>query len=253
LRCLFGANISITISSLHALPFNRIFNNWQFDNSPPATGFDSPSYVVDQTPPITGFDPDHPHNYVWSDATLGGPKYRLSYPMNQDPMSIINPPISSSLNVFDTTTVKTLMIKGVEANTSQTEIFLGNTELEVASLVSSEVVLKQSSGNDRLANTSILPIITILQATIGGNPNPPQLPIEMIAGATGDFSVNRVTGEITWLTANRPDDNTTYTASYRYRLDQAISIVLKKVKPDYRSIVVIFSNVISGLSPVLVV
>jgi len=50
-----------------------------------------------------------------------------------------------------------------------------------------------------------------------------------------------------WTVHKVPDDGTTYTVDYLYRLDESIRTVVRQVKPAHRSIVIIFQNVTSGL------
>jgi hypothetical protein len=51
---------------------------------------------------------------------------------------------------------------------------------------------------------------------------------------------------VTWI-GFTPTDGATYQATYQFRLDDEISVIVKQVKPMQRSVVILFSSQASTL------
>lgn len=244
LKCVLG-DIAIVVQRTRDTARAAIFDRAQFIDTDDVFGTPVPDDYVDtnfgNAVSLIRDDLDDPHFYI-ADIEDG-------FLVSADALdTVINPGVDNTPgNVWDNTVAERFVILTEQAISNELLITLGNTELDAASQITNEAVLRRPDDvilgpiDDQLANKNILPFVTITQATIGGNPSPATLPAEIT-----DFTVNRLTGKITWIGLT-PDPGTLYTVDYHYRLDEALSIVVKKVKPAHRSVVLIFANSISGL------
>lgn len=245
LKCLLGASISITLSPTKEEILNRIFDLPQFGDLNDDV-FDG--ITLDRK------DIDIPHFYMAeidegfrTEYTTGNtPPHNEGTPLN----TILNPDTDQLVidtgETWDATIAQPIGIKTIQAHGNEVIVEIGSTEADAGAVVTGELVQKRSIGDDQLANINILPTIIVSGAVDGsGNLLSPQ-PLE----AT-DFTVTRETGTIVWGVGQIPTDGTTYTVGYTYRLDESIRIIIQKIKPAHRSIVVIFQNVTSGLPPAI--
>ncbi len=246
LKCVLG-DIVIDVVRTRDTARATIFDRAQFIDTDDVFGTPVPDdYVSSVTPWPTSIvlvrdDLDDPHFYI-ADIDDG-------YLVSADALdTVINPGADNTPgSVWDNTVAERFVLLTEQAISNELLVTLGNSELDAASQITNEVVLRRPDDavlgpiDDQLANKNILPFVTITQATIGGDPNPTTLPTE-----NTDFTVDRLTGKITWISLI-PDPGTLYTVDYHYRLDEVLSIVVKKVKPAHRSVVLIFANSTSGL------
>lgn len=226
-----------------------IFDRASFIDDDDVFGTPIPDDYVDSdwTDPISIIrdDLDEPHFYI---AAIED-----SYDLNDNPQDIIlntgtdNTPGA----IWGSDVAQSLVIVTEEAISNEIQLVIGSNEEDASSLIPTETVLRRPDNvtlgalPDQLNNINVLPFVTVTQATIGGNPAPAALPVENI-----DFTVDRFTGQITWtpqIPDLTPDAGTLYSVTYRYRLDEALKIVIKKIKPAFRSVILQFVNVMSGL------
>jgi hypothetical protein len=250
ISAIVGSVVSLTIIHAKDIVGNRIFDVPQFrfeSGGSPCDPWDAGATLV-----RSGYDErgnaEKPHWYI---AEIDA-DFRTSYTTGNTPPHNLGDPLTTILNqgsdnnpeTWDATIAQSFTIKTTQGHGNEIFIEIGSTEIDAATQVNEEYVLKRSAGAgaDQLANTYILPTVEILGCTISGDSQPPALPVE-----TTDFTVDRLSGQITWSGPLIPDDNTTYRTKYKFRLDESLRTVIQQVKPAHRSIVVVFQGVTSGL------
>ena len=246
--CVLGA-VTIVIRRTRDDPRATIFDQAQFMDQFDVFGAPVPDdYVPSVTPwPVAVVlvrdDLDDPHYYA---AAIEDGYLLSTNPQDE----VINSGADNTPGaVWDETVAQSFVILTEEAISNEIQVIIGSSEEDASSSIPQETVLRCPddvvSGPlpDQLNNINVLPFVIVTQATIGGNPTPPAMPVENV-----DFTVDRFTGRITWTNpALTPDASTQYLVTYKYRLDEPLKIVIKKVKPAYRSVILTFSNVLSGL------
>lgn len=231
LRCLCG-DVAIVIRPTRDIVSARIFDLPQFKDSD-----DDPSTGIT----LVRSDPESPHFYIADIPSSSD----TAYPPGGSPIDVLGPFPSTPGDDYDSDTVEPLRLASDQAHDHEVLVDIGSTEADASALVSEEQVLRQASGPDHLANALILPTVIITASTVSGVPGPTLTEVT-------HFTVDRVLGEMTWLGSPAPDVGTAYTVEYRFRLDDAIRTVVRKVKPAYRVVVIVFQNVTSGLPEAIV-
>jgi hypothetical protein len=235
IHCVVGGTISVVITPTRTTIGNRIFQLPQFENAPPLPA--PPTSIV-------RLDTDLPH---WYFAHLPA-KYRLAYDdtsVSEDDWTprkklLQGLPTGPLVNAsWDDTTVKPFSMRTVNALGSEIVVRIGTIATDATILISTEVLTRQEfaiTPTDKMGNEYVATAVTIEEVVFGGVLTPTPAWIE-----DTDYSIDRLTGEITWLTGNRPDDRTQYKISYRFRLDESLKIVANKVKPGHCKVVMVFA------------
>jgi len=168
--------------------------------------------------------------------------FRESYPPGGAPIDqILTPGVDNNPEGWNNTSEQK-----IESFTIRTTEAIGNEVLvtineDDATVSVQEEIIRRSGTIDQLSNKNIASVTVITDAdTPSGS-----LPTEGT-----EFTVDVLTGLITWTLSppdNVPIEGTKYTVEYLFRLDDAITTVVKQIKPAQRSVVIIFSNVTSLL------
>ena len=240
LRCVLG-DIIITLEPTRLVVGNRVFVHPQYE---PASGdeytagggwYPSLRRSLDDLPNHYA-SADTPHYYV-ADAPVDF--YTTGYPSGGLLSILLTGGTDNTPGVqWDATHVQPFAVRTEQAIGN--EIFALIQEADAMRLVSSEQMLRRTgTTEDYVANTNVASTITVSAATTPST----FLPVEGV-----DFTVDPLLGKITWLgTLQQPVDGTIYTLGYSFRLDDAIRIVVRQVKPVQRSVVVLFQNQTSSL------
>ena len=224
IRCIVGSGVALTLTPTRQVIGNKLFDVGQFDSS------------------FTRTDVDHPHYYM---ANLPA-KYRTSFSGTDSPNYMLfsgpPPPPGSPNPNWDTTNVKAFSFRTRQAIGNEIVVSIGATITDATVLIANETIRRQAftqSPTDKISNEYIASAVTIL------TPAGP-----FTEGA--DYNISRLNGTITWVTANRPVDDSDYTISYRFRLDEALKIVAGRVKPAHRKVILTFATPITGLPLVII-
>lgn len=251
IACVVGPYDSSTISATRNATSNRIFVQPQMG---PTANY--PAFYTDVSVPVPliPYDVDgsptvHPHHYV--PATTG------EFYVDGDKiptMQTLGPLPAGSATGFNATNVKTIILHSPNAVANEVTAELSvSSALNVPEQAAISVVLNESNHRlagtyeDHLANTMIATEVVVVSCYLSPTGtivvNPLLLPKEGV-----DFSVAHETGVITWAPSGIvPADGTVYVVDYSYRLDDAIRVVVKKVKPAHKKVVITFSNTVTTL------
>ena len=238
LRCVLG-DVLITLEPTRQVVGNRVFVHPQYE---PASG-DEYTAGGGWSPALRRSLDDLPNHYASADT----PHYYVpdipvdfysAYPSGGGLAILLAGGTDNTPDGWIAAHAQTFTIRSEQAIGN--EVFALVQESDAIRLVSSEQVLRRTgTTEDYVANTNIASIITISAATTPST----LLPVESV-----DFTVDPFTGKITWLgTLQQPVDGTIYTLGYAFRLDDAIRIVVRQVKPVQRSVVILFQNQTSSL------
>ena len=251
IACVLG--IAASSTDIVVTPTKSVRANLIFD----APQFDFTDHFTPTSPPLPLVDPDHPHYYV----AIKSADFRLAYTtLDPAPIDIIDPSVDPS-DQFSTDNVRSFTIHTAQAIGNENLVELVPTtaiglpeDIAAIDIIGESILCRTSNTDtqpfrnanpDKLANEFIASQVKITEAVIGGTT---VISLASLPAQTTDFTVDILAGEITWLgTAKQPDRNTLYKADYSFRLDKALQTVIKKVKPAARKVVVVFSNVTSGL------
>jgi len=228
IRCLIGSNALVSIIRTRDNIRDRIFDNPQFGDSNIFDGIT-----------LARTNNDVPEFYI-ADIPAS---FRTEYDLGQSPEDVLGPYSESSGDDYDIDTVKQLTLRTTHAIGN--EIVVKINELDASILIDQELVSRQPNTLiDSLGNINVLPLVTVTKATIQGveTVSASSLPIEDV-----DFSVDRISGRLTWFNPagpsfKTPDDKTSYTITYRFRLDEPLRVVIQQIKPAYRSVVLKFAD-----------
>jgi hypothetical protein len=239
LRCLLG-DVAIELELTRDVVGNLIFTHPQYE---PASGdvFAAgggwyPDLRRSLDDPSTNYDEvDTPHYYV---ADIPTDFYTTAYPSGGPLSILLTGGADNTPDGWDATHVQSMAIRTLQAIGN--EVFVNIQEPDAIRMIVSEQVFRRTgSTTDFLGNEDVASSVTVVAATTPST----FLPVQ---GA--DFTVDVLTGEVTWLaTAQQPVDGTIYTVNYSYRLDEAIKVIVRQVKPAQRSIVILFKNQTSTL------
>ena len=258
-----GTQLNIVIVSSKSLIPNLIFTNDQFGPSgffPPVAG-----YMPDHSP-TTGYadwerrDNDKPHYYV-PDLGPTGDGYFTDGDTLPTLETLGDFPGVLDGSTFDYDTAQVLTIPSTNAIGSEVTVSLASAatlgipeEVALANVASEQVLRRNpASGGlaygatnpDYVANPYVAIAIRVTSCIIGGLEKilDSELPKEDV-----DFTVNRLLGKIIWNnTAKIPDEGTAYTVSYKFRLDTQLRVAIRKVKPAFKKVLIVFSQISSGL------
>jgi hypothetical protein len=220
LKCLLG-DVAIMLDYTRDDIGNRVFDNPQY--GPNNNGALGDPYLPFATMKRT--DIDNPHYYV-ADVPVAFRDY-TEYPTGQSPIEVltaggtdITPDGWTTPDHFLSMTIRTIQAIG-------NEVFALIDEADAVVAVTDNLVRRDGTAIDNLGNQNVAGPVTIAGYTEGP-----------------DYTVNALTGEITWITPMLA--GTAYDASYSFRLDNAISIVVKQIKPAQRSVVILFTPRLPG-------
>jgi hypothetical protein len=240
LRCLLG-DVVIVLEATRDVVGNLIFTHPQYEPASgdvfaPGGGW-PPVLRRSLDDPSTNYDEeDTPHYYV---AGIPVDFYTTAYPSGGALSVLLTGGVDNTPDGWNATHVQPMAIRTLQAIGN--EIFVKIQEADAFSAITGEQVHRRTGlVTDFLANENIATTVVVTAAT---TPSSPLLPVQGV-----DFTVDVLTGEITWLgTLNEPLPGTIYTVDYSYRLDEAIRIVIRQIKPVQRSVVVLFENQTSTL------
>ena len=244
IACVVGASAVQSITPTYLSISNRIFVEPQI--GPTAN---NPAFYTDQVVPVPMLDVDHPHSYI---AQISAGFHTNGYDAHTTIINALSPLPIGSATAFNEANVQVFAVNTPEAIANEVVVevstggfFVGEGTLSI--VVGENVTRLPGTYNDELANGFVATTIVItsyyLTATGPLITATGSMPVEGI-----DFSADHLAGTITWSpTGINPAAGTIYTANYSYRLDEAISIVIKKVKPAHKKVVVAFSDVTFNL------
>jgi hypothetical protein len=258
-----GTLSQISITPSRAVRLNQVFDFPQFG----PTGI-IPGFFTDGATG-TRWDGDLPHFYIPDIGPSGRDFYVDANTDDPDipTLAVLGPfPGEQTEDKWDVDTVRVFTIPSTNAlgNESIVEISstiaLGMPEEAAVATVTAEDVLRRNppvttpptlvwgtDNPDFLANGYVASTVNVTSCIIDGlqKTDEVDLPKE-----DTDFTVTHLDGKIVWgdpATGKVPDTGTVYTTNYKFRLDRQLKIVLSKIKPAHRSIVILFSRVVSGL------
>jgi hypothetical protein len=254
ISCLIGRVVGVTVTPTKSVIPNLIFDAAQFDNRYPSASF--PNFIVDQTPPLTRNDVDSPHFYI---PEIGS---EPDFHVDGDSLATLDTLAPVEGTYWDESNVQVLTVHTTEAvgseviaeMTSSTSIGLSE-EAALANVLNESILRKGGTGSsnpDLLFNGYIASMVKVNSVIIGGLEKTllTDLPQDGV-----DFIVDRKMGQIIWdpFSIKIPDTNTVYGVTYDFRLDESLRIVINKIKPVQKKVVIVFSNMISDLPRALVI
>jgi len=236
IKCVVGQNTFVSFAPTRATIANRIFTKPRFVvNYPSPTDMfaNNPPHPVTDNPAL-GADEDNPHYYIAAVA----PKFRTAYagpPTDPSPTYQIYTEGAPGVNPsFDTTTAQPFRFRTLRAINSEIVLTIGSTLYDATVEVTDESVRRQVAATtliDTLANDFVASDVLVNGYTEGV-----------------DYDVDRLAGTIIWRPFQpRPADGVSYDVTYRYRLDRALQVVIKRIKPAFRIVVAVFEPVTVGL------
>ena len=254
LHCIIGSSVPISLKLTGDDYIGLIFNRAQFID--PTDVFGNPiddDYVNSSVPwpdppttPMIRDDTDEPHFFV---ADIDDDYLSATDPQQQ----ILIPGTDNTPGaIWSEDVAQSFVILTDRAISNEVQVYLGSAEADAASLVTDSPIQRRPADvltgaqKDVIGNINILPLVVVTEMTQNHLlvTDAAFLPVE-----NTDFTINRLSGEITWdpFSTKVPDDSSYFKITYQYRLDEALKIVAKKVKPVFRDVVIFFANVISGL------
>ena len=259
IECIVGSTDSrIDITPTRETIGNEIFVQPQIGPTGPLST--DPSFYTDQSVPVPLIALDHAdvpptatiHPHYYAPGVTGEFNVDTSVPSNR--LSILAPLPTGSATAFNADNVSVFALHSPEAIANEVVVEVqAVTGLDTfiqggQSAVTGEGVIRLVGvDNDQLANglvTTTVRVTSYYTSPTGSIIVTPP-PVEGT-----DFVVDHLTGTITWATTGiRPVDNRMYTVDYSYRLDDAISIVVKQVKPAHKKVLIGFGVSTFNLPP----
>jgi hypothetical protein len=247
IKCVLGATVTVTLEHSRDIVTNRVFDQIQFKGA---------GQFGEGTPPLPRLDPDSPHYYI-ADMPAA---FRTEFPPGGSPIDVLGPFPGTPGDDYDSDTVRSFTIHTTEAvghevvvrDINESDAIVAITEEQITRRTSTIAPEGDSDGTDSdiMANAFIATPVSIVEAIISGSIiiNPALLPVQGT-----DYRVDDLAGKIVWLASAtiKPDPNTQYKVDYSFRLDASLDVVIRRIKPAHKSVVIIFENVTSSLPPAL--
>ena len=231
IHCLVGSGVFVGIITTKANQGNRIYTNPRFKAQ-------NNIFAEDPPHPMMNDDTDDPHYYM---ADIPA-KFRLAYddpPGGTDPSPYYQIFVQGTPSPVDPgwneTVAQIFRFRTLRAIGNEVIVTIGSTLYDATVEVATEVVYRQTwpVAIDQMSNKFVASPVIIAGYT---------------EGAGNDFIIDRLNGAIEWLSGGtRPADGANYVISYRYRLDEALQIVIGRFKPAFRSVVAVFIPETTGL------